>query len=107
MQLGGLVRPDAHAFFMRIDLFLKLSRLVPKRTLAQELCDAGLVTINGVPAKPGKEVKTGDLIVVTRRNHNVEAEVLAVPDKRQVSKADSSGLYRVVREWESENAGLI
>ena len=45
---------------MRLDLFLKVSRLVPRRSLAQEFCDAGVVSVNGASAKSSKEVKAGD-----------------------------------------------
>jgi ribosomal 50S subunit-recycling heat shock protein len=53
---------------MRLDLYLKVSRLIPRRSLAQEFCDAGLIKINGAVAKSSKEVKTGDEIEIHRRN---------------------------------------
>ena len=50
---------------MRIDLFLKQSRIIKRRTIAKEYCDRGLVLINGKSAKPSSEVNTGDIINIT------------------------------------------
>ena len=49
---------------MRLDLYLKLSRLVPRRTLAQQMCEAGAVRLNGSPAKSAREVRVGDEIAI-------------------------------------------
>lgn len=83
---------------MRLDLFLKVSRLVPRRSLAQEFCDAGVVNVNGVPAKSSKEVKVDDEIEIRRRNRVTKAVVLQVPDKKQMSKAGAENLYRIIAE---------
>ena len=53
---------------MRLDLFLKTSRLIKSRSVAQEFCDAGMVEINSAPAKSSKEVKAGDKLTIRRRN---------------------------------------
>ena len=53
---------------MRLDKYLKVSRLIKRRTVANEACDAGRVTINGKPAKAGTEVKVGDKITISFGN---------------------------------------
>ena len=83
---------------MRLDQFLKLSRLVPRRSLAQEFCDAGLISVNGMKAKPSKEVKEGDRIEIKRRNRLTEVVVRSVPATKQLSKASAGELYQVVEE---------
>ena len=83
---------------MRLDLFLKSSRLVPRRTVAQEMCDAGLISVNGSVAKSSKEVKTGDVIEISRRGHLMKVVVLAIPAGKQVSKSAAGELYRLVNE---------
>lgn len=83
---------------MRLDLFLKVSRLIPRRSLAQEFCDAGLIKINGSAAKSSKEVKASDEIEIKRRNRTTKLKVLEVPAKKQVSKQDASDLYQILSE---------
>jgi ribosomal 50S subunit-recycling heat shock protein len=80
---------------MRLDLFLKQSRIVPRRTVAQEMCDAGAVTLNGAPGKPGKSVVEGDTIAVRQRGKLTTVRVLRVPE-RPPSKADAASLYEVL-----------
>ena len=83
---------------MRLDLFLKASRICPRRTLAQKLCDAGHVSVNGVPAKPAHSIKPGDEITVSRRDKVSRLKVLSVPEQRQTSKDDARSLYAVLEE---------
>lgn len=83
---------------MRLDLFLKASRLIPRRSLAQEFCDAGFVAVNGSPAKSSKEIKINDEIEIKRRNRVTKAVVIQVPDKKQMSKAGAENLYKIVAE---------
>ncbi|HEV2904434.1 MAG TPA: RNA-binding S4 domain-containing protein [Pyrinomonadaceae bacterium] len=90
---------------MRLDLFLKLSRLCPGRTVAQKLCDAGIVLINGRPAKSAHDVKAGDLITIKRHDHENVIRVLAVPAVRNVSRRDASRLIEVMSEKSFEPAG--
>jgi len=61
---------------MRLDLFLKLSRLVKRRTVAHEMCAASRVLLNGHEAKPAREVKPGDVITLKYYSRVIEAEVL-------------------------------
>ena len=87
---------------MRLDLFLKLSRLCPRRTVAQKLCDAGFVLLNGRPAKSAHAVKIGDKIAIRRRDSEKVVCVLKVPDQRSVSRRESSQLIEVVFNQELE-----
>ena len=81
---------------MRLDLFLKLSRLCPRRTVAQKLCDAGIVLLNGQPAKSAHDVKAGDEIAIRKANETIVARVLSVPDSRNVSRRDANSLIEIV-----------
>jgi ribosomal 50S subunit-recycling heat shock protein len=81
---------------MRLDIFLKLSRLCPRRTLAQELCDAGLILLNGRTAKSAHAVKAGDEITVRSHRQETVARVLMVPVRANVSRRDARGLVAVL-----------
>jgi ribosomal 50S subunit-recycling heat shock protein len=83
---------------VRLDLFLKLSRLCPRRTLAQELCDAGLVLLNGRTAKSAHSVKAGDEITIRRRDREMTARVLIAPATSNVSRRDAGELIEIVSE---------
>jgi ribosomal 50S subunit-recycling heat shock protein len=83
---------------MRLDVFLKLSRLVPRRSLAQEFCDAGLVHVNELVAKSSREIKVGDMIAINRRNRTTVVRVSSVPDKKQVPKNAASDLFTLVSD---------
>ena len=83
---------------MRLDLFLKATRLSPRRTVAQKICDAGLVSINGVPAKSAHAVKPGDEITIKRRDRISIIKVVSLPEQRQTSKKDSGALFELVSE---------
>lgn len=85
---------------MRLDLFLKLSRLCPRRTVAQKLCDAGFVLLNEHPAKSGHAVKTGDRITIRTRSAETVARVLNVPTTRSVSRHDAGLLLEIVSKTE-------
>jgi len=82
---------------MRLDLFLKLSRLCPRRTVAQKLCDAGFVFLNGRPAKSSHEVKPGDEIAIRKPDEEIVARVLAVPSNRNVSRRESHALIEMIQ----------
>jgi ribosomal 50S subunit-recycling heat shock protein len=87
---------------MRLDLFLKLSRLCPRRAVAQKLCDAGFVLLNGRPAKSAHQVKPGDEITVRMRGFETAASVLTVPVTRNVSRHDANFLVEIVSQRELE-----
>lgn len=77
---------------MRIDKFLKNSRIIKRRTIAKEACEQGRVFINAKQAKPGDEVKIGDIIQINFSNNPVKIEVLDTSDN--VRKDDAVGLYK-------------
>ena len=83
---------------MRLDVFLKTSRLCPRRTVAQHLCDAGLVLLNGRPAKSAHVVKAGDEIDLRRRDRLLVVRVALVPSSANVSRADARRMYDVLRD---------
>ncbi len=83
---------------MRLDLFLKASRLIVRRSLAQEFCDAGMVKVNGKQAKSSKEIHQNDEIEINRQNRQTKIKVLIIPEKKQVSKTDAVELYQVISE---------
>lgn len=83
---------------MRLDLFLKVSRLIVRRSLAQEFCDAGMVKVNGKAAKSSKEVHQNDEIEITRPKRQTKIKILEIPEKKQVSKTDASELYQIISE---------
>lgn len=76
---------------MRIDKYLKVSRLIKRRTLANEACETGHVSINGKTAKPGSEVKVGDTIEIRFGSNLTAVEVTSVTE--HASKADSKEMY--------------
>ena len=79
---------------MRLDKFLKVSRLIKRRTVANEACDAGRVLVNDKPAKASSNVKEGDVITIQFGNKDVKVEVLDV--KETVKKEEVENLYRYV-----------
>ena len=83
---------------MRLDVFLKLSRLCPRRTLAQELCDAGFVLLNGRPAKSAHTIKAGDEIRIRRRDREITARILDAPASRNVPRRHADQLVEIVSE---------
>jgi ribosomal 50S subunit-recycling heat shock protein len=85
---------------MRLDLFLKLSRLCPRRSVAQQLCDAGFVLLNGRAAKSAHSVKPTDEITVRRRDHEIVVRVVSVPESRSVSRRDANSLIEIISERE-------
>ena len=81
---------------MRLDKFLKVSRLIKRRTVANEACDAQRITVNGKNAKASYDVKLGDLITVAFGSKSVNVKVLEI--KETTKKSESSGMYEIVSE---------
>ena len=79
---------------MRLDKYLKISRIIKRRTVANEACDAGRVTVNGKAAKAGYEVKVGDRIEIRFGENTTKVEVLAI--KEQAKKEDAAEMFRVL-----------
>jgi ribosomal 50S subunit-recycling heat shock protein len=83
---------------MRLDLFLKASRLCPRRSVAQELCEAGAVSVNGTAAKSSRTVHAGDEISLRRRQRLLRVRVLALPAARQTSRREAPDLYEILSD---------
>ena len=79
---------------MRIDKYLKVSRIIKRRTVANEACDAGRVMINDKPAKASTNVKVGDIIAISFGNKEVKVEVLDVQET--VKKDEAKELFRYI-----------
>ena len=79
---------------MRLDKFLKVSRIIKRRTVANDACDAEHVNVNGKRAKASYDVKTGDVIEVMFGERSLKLRVLDV--REHIGKADASSLYEVI-----------
>ena len=79
---------------MRLDKFLKVSRLIKRRAVANEACDNGRISVNGRVVKASYEVKVGDKIEISMGTRTVTVEVLEVADN--VRKDDAAGMYKEV-----------
>lgn len=79
---------------MRTDKFLKVSRLIKRRTIANEACDAGRVSVNGKPVKAAYDVKIGDVIEIAFGNRTVRARVKAISESTK--KEDAEGMYELL-----------
>jgi ribosomal 50S subunit-recycling heat shock protein len=77
---------------MRLDKFLKVSRLIKRRTVATEACDRGIVSVNGKAAKPSYKLSVGDIIAISFGTRTVRVEVLEISEA--VRKEDAATLYR-------------
>jgi len=82
---------------LRLDQFLSESRLIKRRTQAKLACDKGLIFLDGIKAKPGKEVKPGEKIVLNLTQRKIELEVLRLPPKN-LRKEEAKELYRIIKE---------
>ena len=80
---------------MRLDKFLKVSRLIKRRTVANTVSEMGRVLVNGNPAKPAKQLKIGDIIEIEYANRTEKYEVLVVPEGN-VSVQEAGGLYKTL-----------
>ena len=81
---------------MRIDKFLKVSRILKRRTLAQQACDKGKVLINGKEVKPAKPVKVGDEVELQFAGGAVKFRILNI--KETVRKDEASSLYEIIKD---------
>ena len=80
---------------MRLDKFLKVSRLIKRRTVANTVSEMGRVLVNGNSAKPAKQLKAGDIIEIEYPNRIEKVEVLVIPTGN-VSVQEASSLYRII-----------
>ena len=79
---------------MRLDKYLKVSRIIKRRTVANEACDGGRVSVNGKVAKPGAEVKEGDIIEIRFGENLTKYQVVTLSE--HVLKADAAGMYKSI-----------
>ena len=79
---------------MRLDKYLKVSRIIKRRTVANEACDAGRVMVNSKIARASYDVKVGDIIEISFGTRDFKAEVLAVTET--VRKDDAASMYKIV-----------
>jgi len=86
--------PGMEGLFMRLDKYLKVSRLVKRRTVANEACDAGRVKVNGKAAKASLNVRVGDIIEIGFGDKQVRAEVLSLEETYK--KDEAKELYKLL-----------
>lgn len=79
---------------MRLDKYLKVSRIIKRRSVANDACDGGRVSVNDKVAKAGMEIKVGDIIEVRFGEKSARYEVVTLSE--HVLKADAAGMYRIV-----------
>ncbi|MBR5115335.1 MAG: RNA-binding S4 domain-containing protein [Oscillospiraceae bacterium] len=79
---------------MRLDKYLKVSRLIKRRTVANEACDAGLVSVNGRTARASLEIKPGDVIELTLGQRKAKVEVVSVAENAR--KDDAPAMYKEI-----------
>lgn len=85
---------------MRIDKYLKVSRLIKRRTLAQQACTAGMIMLNGKKAKPGTDVKVDNIIDIKIRGYSRRVKVLQIMET--VTKPEASTLYEIIDNDEND-----
>ena len=90
---------------MRLDKYLKISRLIKRRTVANEACDAGRVLVNGKTAKASVNVKAGDVIEIQYGTKSVKVEVL--DDQETVKKDEAKELYKYLKMRNKRDCLLI
>lgn len=81
---------------MRLDKFLKVSRLIKRRTVANEVSDTGRISVNGNPAKAGKQLKEGDVITIEYANRTLSVKVVKIP-LNNVSIQEAPTLYEEIK----------
>ena len=81
---------------MRIDKYLKVARIIKRRTVANEACDTEHVSVNGKRVKASYDVKEGDVIEITFGQRTLKVRVLTVKDS--VAKADAASMYEIIEE---------
>jgi ribosomal 50S subunit-recycling heat shock protein len=79
---------------MRLDKYLKVSRIIKRRTVAKEACESGRVSINGKVAKPGTDVKEGDIIEIRFASKKMTARILSVGE--HVRKENAQAMYEIL-----------
>ena len=86
---------------MRLDKFLKVSRLIKRRTVANKVSEQGRIYVNDIIAKPAKQLKEGDVITIVQAQSEIKVKILKVPNNN-VSVQEAPTLYEVISEKESD-----
>lgn len=86
---------------MRIDKYLKVSRLIKRRTVAKDICEGEKIRLNGRIAKPSAEVKPGDIVTLEMARHFLEVRVLSTPNSTKANEAHL--LYEVLKDEKRGN----
>ena len=79
---------------MRLDKYLKVSRIIKRRTVANDVCQAGRVTVNGKPAKPSVKLKVGDVVTILFGSGEVKFKVLSLQET--VRKEEAASMYELL-----------
>ena len=82
-------------YFMRLDKFLKVSRLIKRRTVANKVTEQGRIYVNGIIAKPAKQLKIGDIISMVQADKEYKVKVVKIPNNN-VSVQEASTLYEEI-----------
>ena len=83
---------------MRLDLFLKASRLVTRRSVAKELCHAGRIRVNDLIARASKEIKIGDVVELRRGTRVTKVRIADIPASKQVRRDEAASLFEIVED---------
>ena len=79
---------------MRLDKYLKISRIIKRRTIANEACDSGRVSVNGKPVKASYNVKIGDILEIAFGTHTVKAEIVSINE--YAKKDEASSMFKII-----------
>ncbi len=82
---------------MRLDKYLKVSRLIKRRTVAKDVCEGEKISVNGRIAKPSADIKLGDIITIDMRQHVLEVKVLSTPNSVRADEAHD--LYEILKDF--------
>ena len=85
---------------MRLDKYLKVSRIIKRRTVAKEACEGRRVSINDKVANPSTDVKEGDIIIINFANRTLQAEIVNITE--HVRKDDAKDMYRIIEGVENQ-----
>ncbi len=85
---------------MRLDKYLKISRLIKRRTVAKDVCEGEKISVNGKVAKPAADIKLGDIITIDMRRHVLEVKVLATPNSVRANEAHD--LYEILKDFKKD-----
>jgi ribosomal 50S subunit-recycling heat shock protein len=85
---------------MRLDKYLKVSRIIKRRTVAKEICESGRILINGKVAKPSTKIKEGDIIEITFANKILKAEIINIAE--HVKKEEAKDMYVIIEGEEDQ-----